>query len=110
MHSGSIPDGFFVCHHCDNPGCVRPSHLFIGDPKANAYDMIMKCRRADTSGEKNGQAKITMNIAQSIRSEYFKNKEMNRYAEKEFSQSKISKKYGITQAMVGKIIRNEAWT
>ncbi len=34
----------FVCHHCDNPRCVRPSHLFEGTARDNAQDCKRKGR------------------------------------------------------------------
>ena len=36
----------FVCHHCDNPPCCEPTHLFLGTCADNIADMIAKQRHA----------------------------------------------------------------
>ena len=41
---GEIPDGLWVLHHCDNPPCIRPDHLFLGDCQANMRDAAQKGR------------------------------------------------------------------
>ena len=36
----------FVCHHCDNPKCIRLDHLFIGNQSDNMHDMHRKGRHS----------------------------------------------------------------
>ena len=35
---GEIPKGQHVLHHCDNPPCVNPDHIYVGTPQDNAND------------------------------------------------------------------------
>lgn len=59
IHFGEIPDGMFVCHHCDNPPCVRPDHLFLGTQLENMRDKHAKGRAVNPSGEDSCLAILT---------------------------------------------------
>src|SRR6516162_3348365 len=59
--NGPIPDGLFVCHHCDVRNCVRPSHLFLGDQFDNMQHASNKgkfeARKQYLQRHPNGQIK-----------------------------------------------------
>ena len=55
---GPIPDGMNVLHKCDNPSCVRLSHLFLGRHIDNMTDMKTKGRARGHRGDSNGRSKL----------------------------------------------------
>lgn len=52
LEYGDIPDGLWVLHDCDNPGCVRPDHLYLGTHADNVRDRV--ARKRDSYGDRNG--------------------------------------------------------
>lgn len=74
LFKGNIPDGMYVCHHCDNPPCINPDHLFLGDAKSNALDASKKGRLVclnnkskASRGELNGNCKLNDDKVKYIR-------------------------------------------
>ncbi len=41
----NIPEGKLILHSCNNPSCIRPSHLFLGTWQDNVHHMDRLGRR-----------------------------------------------------------------
>lgn len=99
LHTGmSISGPLRVLHKCDNPGCVRPDHLFLGTQADNIRDMVAKGRQKDVRGEANPHARLSDEQIAEIRA-----RSTGRYGE----QTALAEEYGVTQAYIGKIIHGK---
>lgn len=90
--------GTCVLHHCDNPPCVRPDHLFLGTNLDNARDRDRKGRNPNHPGETNGRAKLTADQVRAIRARYNGN-----------NAKTMAREYGIGQMTVWRILHRETW-
>jgi hypothetical protein len=97
LFNGPIKEGLLVCHKCDNPGCVRPDHLFLGTAKDNSEDMISKGRRKVPKNPKHHC--LSKEIADEIRRDH----------EAGMNYNDLSVKYNTSKPQVCRIVRNQIW-
>lgn len=89
FHGGQqIPDGIHVCHRCDVRACVNPAHLFLGTQFDNMSDCAKKGRNTRKLTE---QEVIEIRSAVGV------------------SKAELGRRYGVTDAMIGTIIRRRWW-
>lgn len=101
---GPIPEGQVVCHRCDVPACVNPAHLFLGYPRDNALDMWAKGRGC--AGEKNGQAKLTIEQVQRIRAMHA---EATAQGPRKWSSKQVAAEYGLSEEAVRLLVTGGTW-
>lgn len=91
------PEGFFVCHKCDNTICVSPDHLFIGDQIANCHDMVAKGRHA--RGERQHRAILSSSDVACIKAKL----------EIGTLHSVLASEYGVNRRTIGAIKSGRNW-
>lgn len=109
LHHGKEPEGL-VLHHCDNPPCVNPAHLYEGTHKDNARDRDSRGRhgrdtpgyrnRKTWSGDKNGNSTLATEEVKEIRL---------LYATGNYRLQDLANTYGVNKTTIGRVVRREMW-
>ncbi|HAM40847.1 MAG TPA: hypothetical protein DCP69_05785 [Candidatus Omnitrophica bacterium] len=87
---GPIPEGIRVLHHCDNPSCVRPDHLYLGTAADNGRDM---------SARRRNRTKLMPEQVRLIRKHYTLGQTMDT----------LAAEYSVSQTTIAKIIHRRTW-
>lgn len=94
--AGMDLEGAMACHHCDNPCCVNPKHLYAGNAKTNAGDAVER----DRFNPPRGEAVNTNVMSQAL-------VEQARY--EGWSPKRLASEGGVTSAVASKALRGDTW-
>lgn len=87
----------YVLHHCDNPSCVNPEHLYTGTQLDNMRDM---CERGRARiGERHPKNKLREEDVLWMRANWGK----------DWSCAKLAKKFGINPRGAWDIVTHKTW-
>lgn len=100
IHKGEIPENKYVLHTCDNPACVNPEHLYLGDYKQNAVDRETRIRGNHVNGTKHGRSVLSQSQVHEIRDAFDTGK---------YSFRQLGKIYGIDGKSVADIVDRKNW-
>jgi len=105
---GPIPDGLFVCHHCDNRRCCNPAHLFVGTNTDNMRDCAQKGRNGAKNhpenmarGTHNGNSRLTEEVVRAIRADYARMPRPN--------QRQLGREYGTSGTTIAAVVKRKTW-
>ena len=92
----------FACHHCDNPSCFNPDHLFVGSQSDNMVDAYSKGRLKNNIGaigETNHASKLTEDQVREIR----------KLREQGMSSTQIAEKFPVNARQIRRIYNRKRW-
>lgn len=96
---GDIPKNMWVLHTCDNPRCVKPSHLYLGTSVENSRDRVIRGRGA--YGTKNGGG-VKLDDVKIIQI-----KEM--FNTGKITKAHLARIFGVSETTIYRIVRGKSW-
>lgn len=107
LHFGPIPGDLHVLHHCDNPPCVRPDHLWTGTDADNCADKVRKGRqhtgpypmRDVCKGERHYLAKLAANDVCDIRAKVAAGS----------TQTALATEHGVSVSTIAQLVHRRSW-
>ena len=95
---GPLPKGACVLHFCDNPRCVKTSHLYAGTHQDNMDDRQSRSRQA--RGEGHGRARLTERSVRWIR---------KAHAAGGTSYAKLAPRFGVSRSAIAHVVEFRTW-
>lgn len=102
VHDVHLDPKIVVCHHCDNPRCVNPAHLFAGSQQDNLSDMRSKRRDSPPprfQGARNSMAKLD----ESSIHEVFRLRALG------LTHRRIATTFGVSRTAIGFVLNRTTW-
>ena len=100
--AGGVKGDLLMLHHCDNPPCVNPAHLYPGNRFDNARDRMERNPDSFLKGEAVKHSNLTAEKVKSLRSDY----ETGDYS---ICSPVLAKKYGVSTSAVWKVLTGRSW-
>lgn len=101
LHNGPIVNKLWVLHNCvpgpDNPACVNPSHLYLGNRANNVKDAINK--RQHLRGSRNPNSRLTDQDAILIKERHLKGQ----------SQRSLAGEFGVSVSTIFQVVHNKRY-
>lgn len=98
IFKGDIPPGRHVLHTCDNPQCVNPHHLYLGDAKRNMQDYLDRhCE--DGLPPRRGHGRLRREDVPVIRQRYAQGERM----------PALAQEYGVDKTTISQCVRGKVW-
>lgn len=91
MAEAPIPEGKQINHHCDNPICVNPDHLYSGTSAQNARDMVERERN---------KKQLPLDTVREIRA---------RYDEEDITQGELADEHNVDQSTISRITNEQRY-
>lgn len=88
-----------VCHTCDNPSCVNPSHLYLGTNQQNMLDAVARGLSNNVNGEQHGRSVLKKEQVLQIRSLVYEG----------YTHRRLAKMFNVSSGCISDILSGRRW-